>query len=232
VNMIRLEDIDFAYDSGSPVLKGLDWRLPAGGRQVIVGPNGAGKSTLFMIALGLLKPARGRVEVLGRERRTEHDFRDVRGPVGLLFQNPDDQLFCPTVAEDVAFGPLNLGRGRDEAHRLVHQTLDLLGIGHLEKRYCHKLSGGEKRLVALATVLAMEPRVLLLDEPTTGLDEATTERIIEYLLGTDLTWAAITHESELLARLDAEVWEMRDGLLTSRPRPAEVTHLRLGHVSP
>jgi cobalt/nickel transport system ATP-binding protein len=230
--MIKLEDIDFAYDPGRPVLRRLDWRLEPGGRQVIVGPNGAGKSTLFLIALGLLKPARGRVEVLGRERVTEHDFRPIRGPVGLLFQNPDDQLFCPTVAEDVAFGPLNLGRGREEAHDLVHRTLDLLGISHLEKRYCHKLSGGEKRLVALATVLAMEPQVLLLDEPTTGLDEATTDRIIDYLSGTELTWAAITHEAELVSRLEAEVWELRDGALARRSRPEDVTRLRMGRVSP
>jgi cobalt/nickel transport system ATP-binding protein len=230
--MIKLTDIHFAYDLGSPVLRGLDWGLPPGGRQMILGPNGAGKSTLFMIALGLIKPGQGRVEILGAERRTEHDFRPVRGPIGLLFQNPDDQLFCPTVAEDVAFGPLNLGRSREEAHELVHRTLDLLGIAHLEKRYCHKLSGGEKRLVALATVLAMEPQVLLLDEPTTGLDEATTDRLVEYLSGTDLTWAAITHEAELVSRLEAEVLELRNGLLNPRIRAEDAARLRMGHVSP
>ncbi len=230
--MIRLEGIKFAYDQGAWVLKGLDWRLKRGERQIIVGPNGAGKSTLFLLALGLLKPAQGRIEIFGQKRATERDFRPIRGPVGLLFQNPDDQLFCPTVAEDVAFGPLNLGRSREEAHDLVHRTLDLLGIGHLEKRYCHKLSGGEKRLVALATVLAMEPQVLLLDEPTTGLDEATTDRIIDYLSTTELTWAAITHEAELVSRIEAEVWELRDGSLSRRSRPGDVTRLRLGRVSP
>ncbi|MBU1742867.1 MAG: energy-coupling factor ABC transporter ATP-binding protein [Proteobacteria bacterium] len=230
--MIRLQNIRFAYDGGPPVLEGLDWRLAPGERQIIVGPNGAGKSTLFLVTLGLLQARAGVIEIFGQERRGDRDFRDVRGPIGFLFQNPDDQLFCPTVAEDVAFGPLNLGHSPDEAHAIVHRTLHLLDIEHLEKRYCHRLSGGEKRLVSLATVLAMEPRVLLLDEPTTGLDEPTTDRIVAWLKDTDLTWAVITHDADLLSCLEAQVWELRDGVLVGRGAGASDGRAVLGRVSP
>lgn len=230
--MIRLQNIHFAYEGGPPVLEGLDWRLAEGERQIIVGPNGTGKSTLFLLTLGLLRTQAGTIEIFGQERRGERDFHDVRGPIGFLFQNPDDQLFCPTVAEDVAFGPLNLGHSPDEAHAIVHRTLHLLDIEHLEKRYCHRLSGGEKRLVSLATVLAMEPRVLLLDEPTTGLDESTTERIVAWLRDTDLTWALITHDPDLRSRLEAQVWELRGGVLVSRGSGASDRRAVLGRVSP
>ena len=128
----------------------------------LTGPNGSGKSTLLKLIVGLVRATAGRVEVFGRFRTCERDFHEVRGRVGLLFQDSDDQLFCPTVAEDVAFGPLNLGQSRDAARRIVTETLDALGLADYQDRITYQLSGGEKRLVALAAVLAMQPEVLLL----------------------------------------------------------------------
>ena len=118
---------------------------------------------------------------MGQERRAEADFHDVRRQIGLVFQDPEDQLFCPTVAEDIAFGPLNLGRSKAEALAIVNRVLDDLDLMHLRDRITHKLSGGEKRLVTLATVLAMEPKALLLDEPTNALDTKNETRLLEIL---------------------------------------------------
>uniref|UniRef100_A0A7V4LCW0 ATP-binding cassette domain-containing protein n=1 Tax=Desulfobacca acetoxidans TaxID=60893 RepID=A0A7V4LCW0_9BACT len=122
----------------------------------------------------------------------------VRRQVGLLFQNPDDQLFCPTVLEDVAFGPLNLGKSRQEAVAIARETMAQLGLEGFEERVTYKLSGGEKKLVALATVLAMQPRLLLLDEPTTGLDEATKHRLIHLLQGLKISYMIVSHETDFL----------------------------------
>jgi cobalt/nickel transport system ATP-binding protein len=133
--------------------------------------------------------------------------------VGLLFQDSDDQLFCPTVAEDVAFGPLNLGKPREEVRRIVAQTLDALGLGGYEDRITYKLSGGEKRLVALATVLAMEPEVLLLDEPTAGLDDDAAERVMDVLRQLPQAMVIASHDERLLGRLPTRQLRLAGGQL-------------------
>jgi cobalt/nickel transport system ATP-binding protein len=181
MTIIALDDIHFAYPGYDPVLTGASFRLEPGQRLAIPGPNGSGKSTLFRIALGLQTPDAGRVTAFGQERRAETDFHDVRRRIGLVFQDPDDQLFCPTVAEDIAFGPLNLGRTKEQAIAIVDKILNDLDLVHLRDRITHKLSGGEKRLVTLATVLAMEPEALLLDEPTNALDTKNEARLLEIL---------------------------------------------------
>jgi cobalt/nickel transport system ATP-binding protein len=163
--------------------------------------------------MGLLTPKAGRVILFGEERTREEDFRDARRRIGFVFQDADDQLFCPTVAEDVAFGPRNLGKTQDEAHEIVHRTLDLLGIEHLEQRVTYQLSGGEKRLVALATVLAMDPDVLILDEPTTGLDEPTAERLLEILDRHAPTYAIVSHDRAFLERAVTKTLRLREGRL-------------------
>ena len=168
--LLNLSNISFHYPGGKPVLDDLDFHLHAGDRIGLVAPNGSGKTTLFHVIMGLLKPDSGTVEAFGRPRQEESDFVEVRRRIGLLFQDADDQLFSPTVLEDVAFGPLNLGKTREEALAVSGETLDFLGLKGFEDRVTYKLSGGEKRLVSLATVLAMRPEVLLLDEPSTGLD--------------------------------------------------------------
>jgi len=211
--VISLEQVTFRYPGGPEVLRGLDFRIRQGDRVGIVGPNGSGKTTLLHLIVGLLRPTSGRVVLFGRERTTEADFRDARRRMGFVFQDADDQLFCPTVAEDVAFGPLNLGKPADEVREIVRSTLGMLGIEHLEHRVTYQLSGGEKRIVALATVLAMNPDVLILDEPTTGLDEATTDRVVEILDRHVPSYLVVSHDWSFLERTVSRVTRLEEGRL-------------------
>lgn len=211
--MISLEQVTFRYPGGTEVLRGLDFQVRQGDRVGIVGPNGSGKTTLLHLIVGLLHPTSGRVVLFGRERATEADFRDARRRMGFVFQDADDQLFCPTVAEDVAFGPLNLGRPAHEVRDIVRRTLGMLGIEHLERRVTYQLSGGEKRIVALATVLAMDPDVLILDEPTTGLDEATTDRVVEILDRHVPSYLVVSHDRGFLERTVSRVARLERGRL-------------------
>jgi cobalt/nickel transport system ATP-binding protein len=194
--LIDLRDIHFAYPGLDPVLEGASMQLAPGERLALIGPNGAGKSTLLKIIMGLLAPTSGSVAAFGQIRRQESDFHEVRRRIGLVFQDADDQLFCPTVAEDVAFGPLNLGRSKEEALAIVDQILARLGLLHLRDRVTHKLSGGEKRLVTLATVLAMEPDVLILDEPTNALDPDNYARLVDILHSLDQAVLLVSHDSD------------------------------------
>lgn len=216
--MIHLHGLTFRYNARY-VLKGLDFSMEPGDRLGVVGPNGSGKTTLALIIMGLLIPEAGEVEIFGRPRVSDADFIEVRRRIGFLFQDPDDQLFCPTVLEDVAFGPLNLDKPHDEVRRIVSSTLETLRLTGYENRVTHQLSGGEKRLVSLATVLAMEPEMLMLDEPTSGLDEETTERLIGVLTGSDLSYMVISHDRDFLARTTTKQFLMRDGRLTELGTP-------------
>ncbi|HRY16105.1 MAG: ABC transporter ATP-binding protein [Candidatus Competibacteraceae bacterium] len=211
--LFRLSDLHFAYDSGQPVLTGADFTLHAGDRVALTGPNGAGKTTLLHLMVGLLKAQAGQVEAFGRLRIHEKDFVEVRPRAGLLFQDPDDQLFCPTVAEDVAFGPLNLGKSRTEARMIVRHTLARLGLEGFENRVTYKLSGGQRRLVALATVLAMNPEVLLLDEPTNALDAETRARLITILDSLPQAMIVISHDKDFLNRIARRWVRLEQGRL-------------------
>ncbi len=199
--VLELVDITFAHANARFLFDGFSLSLRANERLGLTGPNGSGKSTLLHLALGLLAPASGEVRHRGVPCKCERDFEALRREVGLLFQNPDDQLFCATVDEDVAFGPFNLGWPRDRVEAAVRDTLARLEIPHLAGRVTYRLSEGEKRLVALATILVMEPRALLLDEPTAGLDDHARERLIEILLTSDLPMLIASHDEELLERL-------------------------------
>lgn len=209
--ILNLLKIRYGYPGGPLILNDLDFHLHAGDRIGLVAPNGSGKTTLFHIIMGLLKPIAGTVEAFGTTRKTEADFIEVRRRIGLLFQDADDQLFSPTVLEDVAFGPLNLGKSRDEAVAVARKTLDFLGLNDFEDRVTYKLSGGEKRLVSLATVLAMEPEVLLLDEPSTGLDSSTKDKLIDILNGLDLSLVLISHEFDFLSKTARHIYTMDGG---------------------
>lgn len=186
---------------GRELLSGLDLRLAPGERLFVLGPSGAGKTTLLHALLGFVPFTAGALSVFGQPRSRERDFAPLRGPLGLLFQDAGDQLFGPTVAEDVAFGPLNLGARAGDAAAIAATQLDRLGIAHLADRPVQTLSGGEQRLAALAGVLAMQPRVLLLDEPTTGLDAAATERLLTALADTGLSMIVASHDPVCVAAL-------------------------------
>lgn len=202
VPIIELTGISIAFPGRGEVLSNLDFALYPGEKVGIKGTNGSGKTTLLQVMMGLIKPDAGVIKIFGRERKEEKDFREVRRNIGLLFQDSDDQLFSPTVEEDIAFGPLNLKKSREEVRKIVEETCSLLCIENLRDRFSHTLSHGEKRLVALATILAMEPRVLLLDEPTTALDEQTTVRIVDLLVSQkQLTYCVVSHDMDFLVRM-------------------------------
>jgi cobalt/nickel transport system ATP-binding protein len=216
--LVELRDVHFAYEAERPVLAGASLRVHPGERVSILGGNGAGKTTLLHAIVGLVRPQAGEVVAFGEARRREKDFWSVRKRVGLLFQDPDDQLFCPTVREDVAFGPLNLGRTREEARAVVAETLERLRIAELADRVTHRLSGGEKRIVALATVLAMEPELLLLDEPTLGLDEPAYERLCEILAELPQAMCVVSHDRSFHDRLCVRAVELRAGRVVDSRR--------------
>ncbi len=197
--LIELHDITFSYPGApQPVFQDFHYQLLPGEHIGLIGPNGSGKTTLLHLIIGLLRPQAGSIVIFGQEVKKEKDFVDVRRKVGLLFQNADDQLFCPTVLEDVAFGPLNLGKTAAEAISIAKETMARLGLTGFEDRVTYKLSGGEKKLVSLATVLAMEPQLLLLDEPTAGLDEKTKDRLVHILKHLDIGYMIVSHEHDFL----------------------------------
>ncbi len=210
--IIKLENICFAYPGSTvKVLDSLDLEVYAGDRIGMMAPNGSGKTTLFHTIMGLCRPDAGKIEIFGRPVSTEQEFQAVRSKIGLMFQDADDQLFCPTVVDDVAFGPLNLGLSADEALDRAREMLSTLGIADLETTITHRLSGGQKRLVALASVLAMEPRVLLLDEPTAGLDNGVKDKLVKIMNSLDISYVVISHEFNFLTAITDRVFSMENG---------------------
>jgi cobalt/nickel transport system ATP-binding protein len=223
--LINLQDISFSYPGGEPVLNNLSLQLHERERVGLIGPNGSGKTTLFHIIMGLLKPTSGTIEIFGREVRDQKDFRPVRQQIGLLFQDADDQLFCPTVLEDVAFGPLNQGKSFRESREIAQETLSSLGLEDFENKITYKLSGGEKKLVSLATVLAMRPRVLLLDEPTTGLDSETTKNIIKVVEGINISYIFISHNMDFIHSTTDKICGMAAGKIFLEKEKVPHTHV-------
>ena len=217
--LIGLDKVSFFYGPDRPVLEECDFSLGPKDRVGLAGSNGSGKTTLLSLMVGLLRPRSGSVEVLGKVRSRESEFHEIRGRVGLLFQDAEDQLFSPTVAEDVAFGPLNLGKTRDEVHEIVDETLGSLGLAGYGDRITHKLSGGEKRLVSLATVLAMQPEVLLLDEPIAGLDDDAVARVTEILTDLPQAMLIVSHDREFLGQMANRSLRLADGKLIEDGQP-------------
>ncbi|MBN2713322.1 MAG: energy-coupling factor ABC transporter ATP-binding protein [Planctomycetes bacterium] len=209
--IIEAQDLGFAYEENSPVLRELSFSMNAGERVGLVGANGSGKSTFLRLLVGLLKTSTGTLNLFGAPRFSEESFVEVRKRAGLVFQNPDDQLFCPTVLDDVAFGPLNLGENAESARRIALETLGQVGLHGFEERITHKLSGGEKQLVALASVLAMKPEVLLLDEPVAGLDAKANLRVRSALEQLPQSMIIISHDETLIETLSTRRVFLRDG---------------------
>ncbi len=208
-------DLCFSYRDGPAILDQVAFAVEAGRRIGLTGANGCGKTTLLHCLVGLLKPTSGHVRFMGKPCIDEQDFHEVRRRVGLVFQDADDQLFCPTVLEDVAFGPLNLGHSPATARRIALDTLARIGLEGFEDRITYRLSGGEKRLVSLATVLAMDPDVLLLDEPTGGLDEESRERVGGILAALPQAMIIISHDRSFMERLATDIRVLRHGVMTA-----------------
>ncbi len=209
--LIELRDVSYTYPhSHAPTLQGLNFSA-SDKHTGIIGSNGCGKTTFFQIIVGLLAPDTGQLLFQGKSVKSKTDLRNLRKEVGFLFQNSDDQLFSPTVLEDVAFGPLNLGFPPAEAREIATETLDKLGLPGFEDRVTHKLSGGEKKLVALATILAMKPKMLLLDEPTNNLDPKTRKCLIGILQGLDLHQIIISHDWDFLSQTKSTLYQIKHG---------------------
>jgi cobalt/nickel transport system ATP-binding protein len=190
---LDVRDLAFAYPDGHVALDGVDLRVDEGERLAVLGPNGAGKTTLVLALNGINAASRGTVAV-GGLAVVEENLPEVRRRVGIVFQDPDDQLFMPTVRDDVAFGPANLGLRGDELEARTAEALAAVGMGAVADRSPHHLSFGERRRVALATVLAMRPQVLVLDEPSSNLDPQARRELAEIVLGLDVTTVLVTHD--------------------------------------
>lgn len=211
--LLEIIALDYAYPRRGKVLDNINFALSSGDRVVINGDNGAGKTTLLHLIVGLKKAKKGEVIGFGIACKNEKQFNTLRAKVGLLFQDPDDQLFCPTVLEDVMFGPLNLGFSKDIAIKKSIETLHQLGLHDFESRITHQLSGGEKRMVTLASVLVMEPEVLMLDEPTNALDEKAKARLLGVLKKLPQAMIIISHDKPFVAQLATRSLTLVDGQL-------------------
>jgi cobalt/nickel transport system ATP-binding protein len=190
---VRLAGVSFAYPDGHPALAGVDLTIRPGERVALLGPNGAGKTTLVLHLNGILTPGAGTVSIAGLAV-AKPNLHEVRRRVGIVFQDPDDQLFMPTVAEDVAFGPANFGVTGAELAARVDEALATVGMAEHRDRSPLHLSGGQRRRVALATVLSCRPEVLVLDEPSSNLDPVARRELAEVLLGLGTTMLMVTHD--------------------------------------
>ncbi len=197
--IIRVENLAFCYPDGQQALTDINLAVSHGESVALIGPNGAGKSTLLLHLNGILR-SNGVVKVFGRAV-DDKNLRWVRSKIGLVFQNPDDQLFSPTVFDDVAFGPINMGYSEAEVQQCVTRALDWVGMSGYEPRSPHHLSVGEKKRIAIATVLSMTPKILVIDEPTSNLDPGSKWSLIELLRGLPITKIIATHDLELVRAL-------------------------------
>jgi len=219
---LEINGLTFSYSNGTPALADLSLTVPKGETVVFIGPNGAGKTTLFLYILGLLGRVPREVSVFDKPLNTRKAVDLVRGRVGLVFQHPDDQLFCTTVFDDVAFGPINQGLGAREVKERVNRSLAAVGLTGFEHRVPHHLSGGEKRRVALATIYAMEPEIMLLDEPTSSLDPRGRREVLQLLKAFRGTKLIATHDFELTLEVADRVVLLANGAILANGDPLKV----------
>ena len=201
--VLEIKDLAFAYPDGNQALFGVNLTINEGERVALLGPNGAGKSTLVMHMNGIHPTAQGSIYVAGQlvDAKNKEVLRDIRAKVGIVFQDPDDQLFMPTVGEDVAFGPYNMGVRGEELENVVSESLSKVGMLEYKDRPPHHLSFGQRRRVAVATVLAMNPEILVLDEPSSNLDPASRRELAEILKSLKITLIMVTHDLPYAAEL-------------------------------
>jgi cobalt/nickel transport system ATP-binding protein len=225
MHLVEARDLSYVYPGGVKGLDAVNFIAERNSRIAVIGANGAGKSTLFKHFNGILRPTDGTVLIHG-EPITEKNIREVRKLVGLVFQNADDQIFSPTVEQDVSFGPMNLGLDRQTINHRVDEALSMVGIGHLRDRVPHHLSGGEKKRVAIAGVIAMEPQVLVLDEPTAGLDPRGVRELIGVInilaRKYGITVIFSTHDVSLIPEMADQIYVMDRGRIVARGTVAEV----------
>lgn len=219
--LVQARGLAYAYPDGTPALADVSLDLGDGEAVGLVGANGAGKSTLLLALNGLVETSAGEVRI-GELAVTPATRAQVHRTVGFVFQDADDQLFMPTVREDVAFGPLHLGLAPAEVDARVTEALETVGAAHLAARAPHRLSGGEKRAVAIAGVIAMKPRVLLLDEPSAGLDPAARRRLIGLLRSFGHTRLVATHDLDLVLEVCTRVLVMHEGRVVADGAPPAV----------
>jgi cobalt/nickel transport system ATP-binding protein len=219
--ILTATDLHYAYPDGQVALAGVSFTVSPGERLALLGPNGAGKTTLAHHLNGIRRGDRGLVQV-GDLKLDDRTVGEIRHRVGLVFQNPDDQLFMPTVRQDVGFGPANLGITGDHLNKVVGEALAAVGAEGLASRVPHHLSGGERRKVAVATVLAMEPSVLVLDEPTSGLDPAGRRELIGVLESLPMAQLVITHDLPFALELCDRTLIMDGGRIVADGKTAEI----------
>ncbi len=220
-HIVAADRLSFSYPDGTRALREASFSIHHGESVAVIGANGAGKSTLLLHLNGCLAPTDGAVRV-GDYPVTKGTLPEIRRTVGMIFQDPDDQLFMPTVADDVAFGPLNLGFPPAEVSQRVEAALRAVDALHLRGKPPHCLSGGEKRRVAIATVMAMTPDILVLDEPTTGLDPFARRQLIELLTRFSHTKIIATHDLELVMALCRRVRVLHEGSIAADGPTGEV----------
>ena len=240
---VNVMDLFYTYPDGTEALKGVNFRVMEGERVAVIGSNGSGKSTLFYHLNGLLSPTKGTV-LINEEEITKTNLDKIRMTVGLVFQDPDDQLFAPTVWEDVAFGPRNMGLSKREVAERVNSALNMLHIADLKDKRPDNLSGGQKRLVSIAGVLAMNPEIIVLDEPTSNLDPCTSSAVMHLLVDLsrrmNIALIIATHDVDAVPQYADRIYVMHEGRFVAEGTPEAVfsnasvireSHLKLPRIA-
>jgi cobalt/nickel transport system ATP-binding protein len=221
---LEIKDLAFAYPDGNQALFGVNLTVNQGERVALLGPNGAGKTTLVMHINGIHPAAHGEVRVAGElvDASNKANLRSIRSKVGIVFQDPDDQLFMPTVGEDVAFGPYNMGVRGSELEKVVVDALELVGMVEFKDRPPHHLSFGQRRRVAVATVLAMKPEILVLDEPSSNLDPASRRELADILRSLAITTVMVTHDLPYALELCERSVILSGGIIVADKKTREI----------
>ncbi|MBE6487971.1 MAG: ATP-binding cassette domain-containing protein [Methanosphaera stadtmanae] len=226
VAILEVKDLYYNYPDGTEAIKGINFKVEEGQMISILGPNGAGKSTFFLHFNGIIEPTSGEIIIEGKTLKYDKkSLLEARAKVGVVFQNPDDQLFAPTVFEDVAFGPMNMGLDEEEVKQRVEEALEVVGMSEYAHKAPHHLSGGQKKRVAIAGILSMRPKVMVLDEPTSGLDPNGASAIMQLLydLNADgMTIIVSTHDVDLVPMYSDNINVLRKGKILKQGNCREV----------